>query len=525
MIFMKLEFENGFIPDQIFKELDFRGFLAGFEQKIPLIPNKVLRPLSDRDANEWFSRISNLDDRLSAGEIDTKDLLQQSARLPALENLLPFFQDGHLEPYHLYDLGRFLKEDRILLDLEKVIPLREKEEVCYLIRQILSSAVTDDFSSIRLDVAEKKLAESVNNVEVELSRELPLFEKEILKQTGLKLVYPYPREIEKGHEKLESVKTCPFLEMKDEGAFYRIEYRLTDKIKKLIVEKEVLRDQWSRLMEEKLSGVNKSLLVFYKGFVEYYKNRKQRVFDYLLLDAKEKHGLCLPEFSSEHQLRLKKGRLPKLKSLNPKRYNPLDLELGPGVNLLFGANMTGKTTVLKTLYFQLILTKFGLPSPAESFELPYPSRVEIQLKSSGDLGKGLSGFADEIRFFCQPADPFSIFLIDEMFHSTDPINGVALSEAFLTGLRNSSNIYFCTSHYPEVLSIPGIKFFRMKDFEGEIKSDEIDKFLEQVPYEIESISAGKLKEIVKGSNKPLLIALQFPLPDTIKQNIQNKLKE
>ncbi len=521
---MQLEFESGYIPESVFSELELQEFLSQFEIEIPLIPHKILRPLGEREAKEWFGRLSALETQIKRHNIDLECLLATSNSLLLLDELLPFFRDQQLEPYHVFDMGRFLRENANLARQEKSIPLSVKGEICIQISRVLDQNVTEDYSNIRLDAGELELRDSINRFEDKIARELELFEKEIFRQTGLKLIYPYPKEIAKDDTILDRVRDCQHLELSDEGDFFKIVFKLSSRIEKLIADKEAARNHWAGLMEEKLAKVNRDLAGYYSVFSEYYKTRKQRIFDYVLLAAIQKFQLCIPTFSTEPAIKLREGILPKLKGLRTTAYKPLNLDLGPGVNLLFGANMTGKTTVLKTLYFQLTLVKFGLPVPAEKLVLSHPPSIELQLKSSGNMGLGLSGFADEIRFFCKKADPSSVFLIDEMFHSTDPINGVELSKAFLTGLSYNC-IYLCTSHYPEVLNIPGIRFFRMKDLEGEINTGDIEKLLKQVPYEVEEITAHEMKRIIRANKKPLLIALQFPLPEKVKMNIQKKINQ
>ena len=522
---MKLEFESGLIPDEIYRELDFEGYLSSFEKSIPAIPHCVLRVLSESEAEERFNRLAKLDSGIDAHGIDTGGLLQKAGEIPSLGAMLPFFQKGLLEPFHLFDLGRFLKKNHSLEILERAVPVPDKEKVCRKIHQDLMAWTTEDFTGIKCNREEVALRNAINLLEEKTAAALSNIEQEIFRETGLKLIYPYPREVRKDDESLDRIDKCRHLELKDEGAFFRVDYHLNRTVEKLVTEQEKTREEWARLMEEKLKAVNKTLSAHLDAFLTYYEKRKQRLLDYAFLAVKKAHGLCFPEFVGASVVSLKKGCLPVLMNRSPDRYNPLDLELNKGVNLLFGANMTGKTTVLKTLYFHLALVKFGLPVPAESFSLPCLNRFGLQLKSSGDTGRGLSGFADELRFFSRSADPLSVFLVDEMFHSTDPVNGVSLSEAFLEGLRGSENIYLCTSHYPEVLNIPGVRFLKMKDFEGDLESCDLDELLESVPYEVEEISAGELKSVVKHNKKPLQIALHFSLPETIKKMIRKKLRE
>ena len=155
----------------------------------------------------------------------------------------------------------------------------------------------------------------------------------------------------------------------------------------------------------------------------------------------------------------------------------------------------------------------------------FPDHTKLHLRSSGQLKSGLSGFGDELRFFCEMTGNFSIYLIDELFHSTDPANGIKLTKAFLQGFGDSNSIIMCTTHYPEVLELANITLYKMKDIEKMVPQGDLQSLLENIPYEIEQITSNDLHNQLKQSNYPLEVALQFPLPEKILENIQKELEK
>ncbi len=522
---MKLEFENNIIPDSIYQELDFNGFLSLLETDLAMIPHLVLRPMNKGETEKHFSRLTNLKGQIVKHKGNLEIMIQLGQQLPPIDYLLPFFKDQQLEIYHLFDLGRFVRESLNLESHEICLPLQEDLDVCKNIEQILSNFLDKDFGSLKLSPQETEQQETINQLSQEINTELTKLEEEILKQTGIKMVYPFPREMGKSSESKSKMRNCSLLNLVDKDNSYRVEFNLQEPVTSLMKNKELHHQNWKKLISKKLESLNDILSDLYDPFLKYYNQRKIRIFDYILLNAAKKHGLCLPRFTVNSSVHLIQGVLPALRKGEGEHYKPLDLSLNKGVNVLFGANMTGKTTVLKTLYFQLTLVKFGLPVPAKSIELSFPDQVKLHLRSSGQLESGLSGFGDEIRFFCDMEDTPAVYLIDELFHSTDPVNGMILTDAFLSGLGNTNSIIFCTSHYPEVLELPDITFYKMKDIEEDSKQKDLNEILKEVPYELELLESTELHKSIKLSDKPLRLALRFPLPEKILNNLRKKLED
>ncbi len=521
---MKLEFKKEFIPEHLFRELDFGGFLDLFETDLKIIPHLILQPMIKSEAEKHYARLHNLEEQLSRHGVNLDLLFNQCLQLPAIDYLLPFFKNKYLEVYHLYDLGSFITENQKLVTQEERIPLNSKKSICKKIQGYLLEHLTEDFGSLKLTSDEKKLQLAILDINQILDSEQQKLENEIFKKTGIRMVYPFPKEISTSDERLGKAKSLSYLELKERGDVYQLAIKPQDPVASLQKKKEELTRKLKSSLSDTLNQLNESLSDCFELFDNYYKQRKQRVFDYVLLRTIKLNQLRLPRLSSSTIVSMNKGILPKLQE-KEERYNPLDIQLKKGVNVLFGANMTGKTTVLKTLFFHLVLVKFGLPVPAESLELGFPEQTKLHLRSSGQLKSGLSGFGDELRFFCEMTESPSAYFIDELFHSTDPANGVKLTKAFLQGLGDSNSIFLCTTHYPEVLELADITLYKMKDIEKMTDGADLRSLLENIPYEIEPITSKDLKKHLTHSNHPLKVALQFPLPEKITINIRKKLEE
>ncbi len=515
---MKLVFEQHLIsehlPESLKEELDFKGFLSLFDLDIPMIPQKILRPFNREEGIGHFNRLSAVQRLADEEKLDLNAMAEQMTALPALDEVLPFFETRHLEQYHLHQLGIFVAEDQRLAAREDHHPLTpELQGCCKGVSDILAQAMRPDFSNLKLSEAEQTIQKEMEAMDETLKTALTRYEKNIQEQTGLRMIYPYPKEVSTREGNLAEIQECPLLSVTDKGYVCFVDYVLPESVQNTIDEKERLSDRFGRLMEEKLARINRQLHRFYADFSAYYNKRKDRIYLYALLHVKAKCGLCLPEFQETFGCDFTDAELPCMKGQTDS-YVPLSITLRQGSNLLFGANMTGKTTVLKTVYFHLMLIHTGIPVPAAAVRLHFPEHLDLHLKTSGDLRRKLSSFGEEIQFFCRESRAYSFILADELFQSTDPVSGVALSKIFLAEHAGCEGVFFCTSHYPDVLFLEDLILFRMKDVE-----------INETPYSVERIFHDRIEDALKESRRSLQIALQFPLSDAIKKRIHGILRQ
>lgn len=222
---------------------------------------------------------------------------------------------------------------------------------------------------------------------------------------------------------------------------------------------------------------------------------------------------CQPEISEK--IIVKSGRYPPVKEFcekNDYQYYPVDIEINRGITVLYGPNMGGKTTVLRTIGCFVILFHMGFPIPADTFSCPVLGFVRYV--SRGD-GVGLSSFASEIVSFNSilslPGKKF--VLIDEFGSTTNPVEGEALAVAAVKCLNDSDDYFLFTSHYPEVVKIASRVYMC-----GKIKNFDADDPHRMIDYSIE-------KDIKSNQKMALLLAKKLGLSEKIVEAAENFLRK
>lgn len=184
-------------------------------------------------------------------------------------------------------------------------------------------------------------------------------------------------------------------------------------------------------------------------------------------------GLCFPEISSDGRTLYEGMFHPQILSIyeeynklhadfggEKKRFTPIDIEFVHIPISIIGANMGGKTVVLKMLALNQLLFQFGFGIPAKRAEIEIKDEVRICIGDEQDELSGLSSFAGEIKAIdgvLQSAAQGKklLALIDEPARTTNPIEGTALVAALLNVLKDREISLIITTHY----NIPG-EFFR-----------------------------------------------------------------
>lgn len=512
---MKIELAQGYIEPTLTEELGLHAFTALFDSNLPIIQYQLLRPLEKAAGEEHFANLCSLKKSITDSTSNLEQLLVASAKLPALEQALSFFERGQLEQYHLFELGNFLIANGKLLKLEKDFPLTNNPTCLDKLNKILNEYTIEEFSSLRLTREEQKLQKQINTLDKTIAQQLTKLETEIKRQTGLEMTYPFPREIDPNSANRSKLKSCSLLTCSTKQGMLLVDYLLPDELQETSASKEALQNKFSNLIREKLSTINQKLSPCYQEFSSYYRQRQKRCFSYHLLRTAEKYNLVLPELTQTLSLTLKKAKLPALEKLQPN-YQPLDVELNQGAAVLFGANLTGKTTTLKTIYFILTLIRLGLPVPAQSAVLTFPEELDLLLKSSGSIEEGQSSFSGELDFLVKAEKSGQYILVDELLHSTSPVSGADLSGIFLSAFSSAEKIFFCTSQYPEVFTTEGISFYRMLD---NLETSQ------EMPYQLEKVENLNPGQLIKENLKPLRIALGYPFSKPVKDTIQQMIQK
>ena len=129
-----------------------------------------------------------------------------------------------------------------------------------------------------------------------------------------------------------------------------------------------------------------------------------------------------------------------------------DVVLGAAARVLVvsGSNMSGKSTLLRTVGVNAVLAQAGAPVRADSLELS-PLRVGATLRVQDSLHEGRSRFYAEITRIRELTDiarggvPL-LFLLDELFHGTNSHDRLAGSTGVLKALLSYGAIGLVTTH-------------------------------------------------------------------------------
>jgi hypothetical protein len=130
--------------------------------------------------------------------------------------------------------------------------------------------------------------------------------------------------------------------------------------------------------------------------------------------------------------------------------NSVQLGNGARVLLVSGSNMSGKSTLLRTVGVNFVLAMAGAPVRAKSMELS-PMALGTRIRSTDSLQEGRSNFYTEIlrirqvAAFAEKGEPL-LFLFDELLEGTNSHDRQIGSEGLLEALLARNAIGIVTTH-------------------------------------------------------------------------------
>ena len=138
--------------------------------------------------------------------------------------------------------------------------------------------------------------------------------------------------------------------------------------------------------------------------------------------------------------------------LAPERCVPNDVRLGgasPHVLVVSGSNMSGKSTLLRSVGVAAALAQAGAPVCARRLALS-PLRIGASIRIQDSLQEGASHFYAEITRIRRvmelaEAGP-TLFLLDEIFHGTNSHDRGIGAEAVIEGLLERGALGLVTTH-------------------------------------------------------------------------------
>lgn len=216
--------------------------------------------------------------------------------------------------------------------------------------------------------------------------------------------------------------------------------------------------------------------------------------------SKEENLSCKVKWLEEEEIRVENLCHPLL---HPKIAIGNDFTMNDTnhIVLLTGANMSGKTTFMRTLGINMVLANLGLSPFAKSFEMG-KFQLFTSMRNSDNLGESVSSFYAElarIKLLLDTAESGTkvFFLLDEILKGTNTADRIMGSEALIHQLYAAGGKGIISTHDIELSELEKkLNYLVNKSFHSEITDQEIhfDYKIKEGPCP--SFNAHKLMELM-----------------------------
>lgn len=201
---------------------------------------------------------------------------------------------------------------------------------------------------------------------------------------------------------------------------------------------------------------------------------------YSMAVAVKTYGLTFPEFIQQDKPAVDAEGLYHLLLPTPIAYN---LQMNPEHNFLFltGANMAGKSTLIKAVGSAVFLAHIGMGVPAKKMKLTPFDGLLSNINVVDNIAKGESFFFNEVQRIKNTIEKINdgkkwLVLIDELFKGTNVQDAMKCSLAVIEGLIKMKNSLFILSTHlyeigEELKKYSNISF---RYFETNVKDEQLE---------------------------------------------------
>jgi DNA mismatch repair protein MutS len=200
---------------------------------------------------------------------------------------------------------------------------------------------------------------------------------------------------------------------------------------------------------------------------------------YSMAMAVKTFGLQFPQFVEQDEPYFEAAGLYHVMLPQPVAY---DLSLKPGDNFLFltGANMAGKSTLIKAVGAAVFLAHLGMGVPARHMRLSLFDGLLTNINVADNIAKGESYFFNEVQRIKTTINKINdghkwLVLIDELFKGTNVQDAMKCSLTVIKGLiRIKNSLFILSTHLYEIgeelKAFPNISF---RYFETNVQDDQL----------------------------------------------------
>lgn len=201
---------------------------------------------------------------------------------------------------------------------------------------------------------------------------------------------------------------------------------------------------------------------------------------YSMAVAVKTYHLSFPEFIDQDRPAVEAKGLYHILIPTPVAY---DLQMNPEHNFLFltGANMAGKSTLIKSVGSAVFLAHIGMGVPAENMKLTLFDGLLSNINVVDNIAKGESFFFNEVQRIKNTIEKINngkkwLVLIDELFKGTNVQDAMKCSLTVIKGLIKIKNSLFILSTHlyeigDELKAYPNISF---RYFETNVKDEQLE---------------------------------------------------
>ena len=200
---------------------------------------------------------------------------------------------------------------------------------------------------------------------------------------------------------------------------------------------------------------------------------------YSMAVAVKTFGLAFPEFMESETPLMEARGLYHVMIPEPV---PYDLLMNPEQHFLFltGANMAGKSTLIKSVGAAVFLAHIGMGVPARSMKLSLFDGLLSNINVTDNIARGESFFFNEVQRIRHTIERINngkkwLVLIDELFKGTNVQDAMKCSLAVIRGfVKIPNSLFILSTHLYEIgedlKDHPGISF---KYFETGVEEDQL----------------------------------------------------
>lgn len=176
-----------------------------------------------------------------------------------------------------------------------------------------------------------------------------------------------------------------------------------------------------------------------------------------------------------------------------KKFQAVDIEINNHPTLITGANMSGKSVLLRTVALCQFMFQFGFFIPAKKAIICPVDEVLISIGDNQNELNGLSSFAIEMlninRVITQAKDGIKILaLIDEPARTTNPDEGKAIVNALIEILNELNVSALVSTHYSGIITKKRLRVKGLRDISDNenVNIENINDFMDYTLVEIDN---------------------------------------